>query len=99
MWRLYTTAKATRGRPSDLVCVEDRWAAYQFDAAVSFFGVAVENAAQEQVNIGGEDTPKWTNRYTLAELLTPGFVIGDGGGDGGDELPVGADGLIYDEVK
>ena len=93
MWRLYTTAKGTGSRPSTLVCVKDRWAAYQFDSAVSFFGVAVENAAQEQIQAGD----KWVNRYTLDQLLTPGFALGDG--DTGDVLPVaGVEGMIYDEI-
>jgi hypothetical protein len=96
MWRLYTTAKATHSRPSALVCVEDRWAAYQFDSAVSFFGIAVENAAQEQIKAG----EKWVNRYTLDQLLTPGFVLGDG--EAGDALPFSAqaapEGLVYDEI-
>lgn len=95
MWSLYLTAKGTHSRPSDLLCVDDPWAAYMLDSAVTTLGVTIENAAQEQVNVGGDQSPKWQAKYSLHDLLTPGFVIGD---DAGDELPVGADGLIYDEV-
>jgi len=41
--------------------------------------------------------PRWERRYTLRQLLTPGFVIGN---SDGDALPVdGVDGLIYDEAS
>lgn len=68
-----------------------------FDAAVVFFGNAIENAAQEQINVGGEEKPRYVAKYTLVQLLTPGFVI-EADADDGDELPFGADGMIYDEV-
>lgn len=64
------------------------------DSAVTTLGVTIENAAQEQVNVGGDQSPKWQAKYSLRDLLTPGFVIGEDA----DELPVGAEGLIYDEV-
>lgn len=60
------------------------------------FGIALENALQELINIGDDDKPRWVAKYTLEQLLTPGFVLG--GESGGDELPLKADGLIYDEV-
>lgn len=74
----------------------DPWAALQFDSAVVLLGTILENAAQEQVKTGTDSAPKWEHRYTLAQLLTPGFTLGPAQGD---ELPVGADGLIYDEVS
>ena len=97
MWRLWRTATGTHSRPSRLVGIRDRWAAYMFDAAVVFFGNAIENAAQEQINVGGEEKPRYVAKYTLVQLLTPGFVI-EADADDGDELPFGADGMIYDEV-
>lgn len=96
MWNLYLTSKGSHSRPSDLVGITDRWAAYQLDSAVVLLGTIIENAAQEQVNVGGETSPKWERKYTLRQLLTPGFIIGQQ--DEGDALPTGADGLIYDEV-
>jgi hypothetical protein len=96
MWRVYTTAKATHSRPSDLLCVVDRWAAYQLDCAVSYFGMVIENALQEQVNVGPDDKPRWVAKYTLTQLLTPGFKLG---GDHEAPLPLKADGMIYDEVS
>jgi len=82
------------------VGVSDRWAALQFDAAVTTLGVAIENASQEQVQVGPDNAPRWEKRYTMRQLLTPGFRLGGLlGADEGDDLPLGAvDGLIYDEV-
>lgn|GEM_PF-5304385 len=97
MWNLYLTAKGSHSRPSDLAGITDRWAAYQLDSAVVLLGTIIENAAQEQVNVGGETSPKWERKYTLRQLLTPGFIIGQQ--DEGDALPTSADGLIYDEVS
>jgi hypothetical protein len=77
------------------VGVADRWAALQFDSAVVALGTLIENAAQEQVNVGGETSPKWQAKYTLRQLLTPGFVIGQ---EEDDALVDGVDGLVYDEI-
>ena len=71
----------------------DRWAAYQFDQAVTTFGMIITNAAEEQIQTGD----KWVAKYDLADLLSDGFVIGDGGNS--DALPLGGiDGLLFDEV-
>ncbi len=55
--------------------IADRWAAYQFDQAVTFFGTNIEAAAQEQQNVGDKDHPDWQPRYTMAQLLAPGFRL------------------------
>lgn len=74
----------------------DRWAAYQLDCAICYFGMVIENALNEQVNVGPDDKPKWVAKYTLTQLLTPGFKLG---GDDEAPLPLKADGMIYDEVS
>lgn len=81
------------------MCLTDRWAAYQFDSAVVCFGGIIENYSQEQINVGGESSPKWVNKYELSQLLTDGFIIGGTGGGEDAPLPVGVDGLIVDEVS
>lgn len=81
------------------MCLTDRWAALQFDQAVTTFGTVIENAASEQINVGPEDKPRWVAKYELSQLLTDGFVIGDGGGGDVDALPTKVDGLLYDEVS
>ncbi len=75
MWRLYTTAKASSSRPSELVCIEDRWTAYQLDAAVALVGGAIENAAQELQEVGQGQDKKLVPRYTMHELLDPAFRL------------------------
>ena len=79
--------------------IQDRWAALQFDQAVTTFGGIIENYSQEQINVGGESSPKWVNKYELSQLLTDGFVIGGTGGGDVDTLPTKVDGLIFDEVS
>lgn len=78
--------------------IQDRWAALQFDQAVTTFGLIVDGAAQEQINVGGESNPKWMAKYTMEQLLSKGFVIGGTGGGDDTPLPTKVDGLIYDEI-
>lgn len=42
MWSLYRTAKGFQVRPSELLAVQDRYAAYCLDTAVGEFGRALE---------------------------------------------------------
>lgn len=57
------------------MCVDDRWAALQFDNAVTLVGAAIENAAQEMEQRGGDDKPRWEPKYTMAQLLDPAFRL------------------------
>lgn len=75
--------------------IADRWAALQFDQAVTTFGTIIEKYSQEQIQTGD----KWVNKYELSQLLTQGFVIGGTGGGEDAPLPMGKiDGLLYDEI-
>ena len=65
----------TATRPSDLVVIEDEWAALQFDNAVRFAGTVIENASQETVNAGSKEKPKTVPRYHMDELLDPDFKL------------------------
>jgi hypothetical protein len=42
---------------------------------VGFVGVVLENASQEQHNVGTEKQPKWEAKYTMAQLLDPDFRL------------------------
>jgi len=76
MWNLYATAKTAAVRASDLVCIADRWTAYQFDTAVSVIGTALENASQEMQEVGGLDGKKsFQPKYTMDMLLEPDFRL------------------------
>lgn len=67
------TSKTTHSRPSHLLCVADPLAAYQFDAAVTTFGVTLENALQETRESGTGSNKRLVPRYKLTDLLADGF--------------------------
>jgi len=71
MWNLHILATTTNRRPSEIVCIADRWAAYQFDSAVCLVGVTIENALQETNEVSGKLAP----RYTLSQILDEGFRL------------------------
>ena len=71
MWNLYALATTTHQRPSDIIGIDDRWAAYQFDSAVCLVGTTMENAIQETVKSGDSIVP----RYTMAQLLDADFRL------------------------
>lgn len=75
MWQLYQTAKVASSRPSDLLCIADRWAALQFDNAVTMVGLVLENASQEQHNVGSKKEPKYELKYTMHQLLSDSFRL------------------------
>ena len=62
-------------RPSDLVDIVDRWAALQFDNAVTLVGGAIEDAAQEQQQVGTKKEPKWQAKYHMEQLLDEDFRL------------------------
>ena len=48
-------------------------AAYQLDAAVITFGIMIENASQETVEVGSGTSKRIRQRWKLAELLADDF--------------------------
>ena len=98
MWRLYLTAKGTSQRPSDLVCIADRWAALQFDNAVTMVGNAIENASMEREKVGGDDSAEWRRKYTMQQLLEPDFRLPLDDSEPLDAALMDMDGAYYDEV-
>lgn len=75
MWSLYNKAKTYSRLPSELLRLGDEWMAYQFDNAVHMFGVAIENALYERVNVGSDKAPKYEPKYTLHQLLDQEFRL------------------------
>lgn len=55
--------------------IKDRWAALQFDNAVTLVGMVIENASQEQHNVGSKKEPKYELKYTMHQLLSDGFRL------------------------
>jgi hypothetical protein len=47
MWHLSLLAKTTGTRPSEIVGIDDTWAAYQLDQAVIFVGRYIHSKANE----------------------------------------------------
>lgn len=81
--------------------IEDEYAAYCLDGAVSLMGVMIENALQEMDEVGPEEHRRRVPRYTLRQLLDPEFTLPRQDNESsGDDLAVlrGADGGLYDEV-
>lgn len=75
MWTLYQKAKLFSRLPSELLKLDDEWLAYMFDNAVTLFGTVVENALQEQTNVGSDKAPKHEPRYSLPQLLADDFRL------------------------
>ena len=90
-------AKNYRQPPSKLLGVTNKLAAYNLDSAVLFFGVAMDNALQERINIGTDERPEYRPRYRLQELLSPTFRFPEEEDDDLESL-FGADGVRMDEV-
>lgn len=53
----------------------DELAAYEFDSAVNFFGITIENALQERDEVGTGKNARYEPRYTLDKLLDPAFRL------------------------
>lgn len=50
-------------------------AAYQFDQAVLYVGLTIENALHEREEVGPPDKREWRQKYTLAQLLDASFRL------------------------
>lgn len=55
--------------------MSERWAAYQFDTAVTTVGRVIENALADRKNDGTEEKPDWQSKYTLAQILEDDFRL------------------------
>lgn len=97
MWSLYKQAKSFSQRPSKLLDVTDKWAAYQFDEVVNLFGMVIENALAETIEVGTKGNRTRKPKYTLKQLLAPAFRLPLQQDEAPDMLQ-GVDGLLFDEV-
>ena len=53
----------------------DRWAALQFDNAVTLVGAVIEDAAQEQQEVGTQKEARWQAKYHMEQLLDDDFRL------------------------
>lgn len=55
--------------------MSERWAAYQFDTAVTTVGRVIENALAEREDVGSKEKPDWQPKYTLPQILEDDFRL------------------------
>jgi len=55
--------------------VSDRLAAYLLDACVVLFGMIIENALAERVQVGAKPNVEYKPKYQLEQLLDPSFKL------------------------
>lgn len=78
MWGLYLKCKTLSQLPSEVMRVpplRNDWAAYQFDNAVLFAGLTIENALAEREKIGDAKNYEYRAKYTLSQLLDPTLLL------------------------
>jgi len=57
------------------LCIEDRWAALQFDNAITFFGSVTKGALQETKEVGSGQNKRHEQKYKLSQLLDQNFRL------------------------
>jgi hypothetical protein len=65
LWRLYCLSTSYGDRPSEILGIDDEWAAYQLDDAVTYLGRWVEAKLSERHRKSGK--PKYTLEYLLRD--------------------------------
>lgn len=74
MWTLYTNASKFNQRPSSYFAdMVDEWVRYQFDNAVAWFGMTIENALLEREPLGDPKKNESRQKYELEDLLDDDF--------------------------
>lgn len=75
MWGLWTKAKSYSKLPSEIFGEANSIAAWMLDSAVTWFGITIENALSERVEVKMGTNVEYRPRYTLARLLSPSFKL------------------------
>lgn len=75
MWGLYQTAEKLGQKPSSWLPTLDPLWALQLDQAVVYFGIVIENALAERVEVGSGNQKRSEAKYTLTQLLDPTFRL------------------------
>jgi hypothetical protein len=69
VWLLHQDAKTNGQRPSALMGIESAWVAYEFDAAVGWFGRYVESRMEETQTKGGGKQRRTVPKWTMEQIL------------------------------
>lgn len=99
MWNLWRKAKEFHSTPSRIFGERNPLAAWMLDNAVLAFGTIVENARQEQDEIGSGQGKKWVKRYTIGQLLDPKFKLPLPQDEEDSDFAMPVEGIIFDEVR
>lgn len=75
MWSAYQSLKAYQRRPSADLEETDNIAAWCVDNTVLTFGIIIENALAETVEVGMGNNKRSEAKYTLAQLLDNNFKL------------------------
>lgn len=76
MWTLYLKATKYNRLPSSFFAgLVDELTVYQFDNAVTWFGVTIENLLQERIKVGAGENERSEAKYELEDLLDPDFRV------------------------
>lgn len=75
MWNLWLKSKNFGKLPSDIFGEEDSLAAWMLDNAVQWFGLTIENALSERVELKMGPKTISNPRYTLTRLLNSSFKL------------------------
>lgn len=75
MWNLWLKAKNFSQLPSSVFGEDNALAAWMLDNAVQWFGLTIENALAERVEVQMGREKRSKPKYTLARLLQDGFKL------------------------
>lgn len=75
MWSAYLKLKTYHRTPSLDLALDDALTAWCVDGTVLWFGITVENALQERVEVGSGKDKRHEGKYTLDDLLDPAFTL------------------------
>lgn len=77
MWQTWTQASRYGKLPSEVVKIKpkEEVTAWMFNTAITWFGITIENALSERVKVGYGQKEQYKPKYTLARLLSPGFLL------------------------
>lgn len=75
MWSAYLKLKTYQRPPSLDLMLDDALTAWCVDGAVLWFGITVENALQERIDVGVGKDKRSEAKYTLEELLDAAFTL------------------------
>lgn len=64
-----------RGKAGHKVKADASWETLQFDNAVVYVGMVIENALHEREEVGSGNNKRWKAKYTLKQLLDPAFRL------------------------